>query len=73
MGKETTHTKNSVKKSLHQIQEFVQHKQQRITKSMGASAMIQNIFFTKTAHISNISIIFAERLSKKGIIHHGTN
>jgi hypothetical protein len=34
--------------------------------------MIQNIFFTKTAHISNISIIFAERIRKKGIIHHGT-
>jgi len=39
---------------------------------MGASAMIQNIFFTKMAHISNISIIFAERIRKKGIIHHGT-
>jgi len=39
---------------------------------MEASAMIQNIFFTKTAQISNISIIFAERIRKKGIIHHGT-
>jgi len=40
---------------------------------MGASAIIQNIFFIKTAHISNISIIFAERIKKKGIIHHGTS